>query len=180
MKSIIQKNKECWKTITGYEGFYKINQFGDIISLKFVNGTTNRERKTPLYIKSQIRNGYKIVNLSKNGERRQHSVHRLVAQEFVENPNSYPFVNHKDYNKLNNNAENLEWCTQEYNVNYSKINMIGKNHIFGNKENYGIFYRGKRKTYELTIKKKYYGNFKTLKEARKRRDEILNELNIAI
>ena len=50
-------------------------------------------------------------------------VHRLVAIAFCENPNNYDIVNHKDEDKLNNNASNLEWCTQKYNRNYGNANL---------------------------------------------------------
>lgn len=46
-------------------------------------------------------------------------VHRIIAKQFVPNPNNLPEVNHKDYNRKNNNADNLEWCTHEYNIKYS-------------------------------------------------------------
>lgn len=46
------------------------------------------------------------------------AVHRLVAQEFISNPNNLPEVNHKDDNHSNNNVNNLEWCSRLYNVNY--------------------------------------------------------------
>lgn len=45
-------------------------------------------------------------------------IHRLVAQAFIDNPNNYDCINHKDENPLNNNVENLEWCTYSYNTNY--------------------------------------------------------------
>jgi hypothetical protein len=45
-------------------------------------------------------------------------VHRLVAQHFVSNPDNYTDVNHKDEDKTNNAAANLEWCTAKYNLNY--------------------------------------------------------------
>jgi hypothetical protein len=45
-------------------------------------------------------------------------VHKLVAKAFIPNPNSYTEVNHKDENPLNNNVDNLEWCTHHYNMTY--------------------------------------------------------------
>lgn len=49
---------------------------------------------------------------------KSHLVHRLVAQAFIPNPDNLPIVNHRDENKHNAHWENLEWCTQEYNMNY--------------------------------------------------------------
>lgn len=67
--------------------------------------------------------GYLIVSLRKQGKRKNHYVHRLVAMAFVENPDSKKYINHIDFNKHNNNASNLEWCTQKENTNHSAIHM---------------------------------------------------------
>ena len=48
-------------------------------------------------------------------------LHRLMAKAFIDNPNNYPVVNHKDGNKLNCNLDNLEWCSRLYNIRYSKV-----------------------------------------------------------
>ena len=64
------------------------------------------------------KNGYLLVGLYKNGKVKFHLIHRLVAEAFIPNPNNLPEVNHKDENKLNNNAENLEWCDRLYNARY--------------------------------------------------------------
>lgn len=49
-------------------------------------------------------------------------LHRIIAEVFIPNPNNLPQVNHKDDNKLNNSADNLEWCTNKYNANYGNRN----------------------------------------------------------
>lgn len=49
-------------------------------------------------------------------------LHRLVAQAFIPNPNNYPQVNHKDGNRYNNSADNLEWCTAQQNVRHCRDN----------------------------------------------------------
>ena len=63
--------------------------------------------------------GYHLITLSVNCNNRTIAVHRLVAQEFIPNPNNLPEVNHKDFNRKNNCVENLEWCTHQDNVSYS-------------------------------------------------------------
>lgn len=167
--------KEFWKDIEGYEGLYQISNYGRIRSLKFKNNVCEKNRT--IVMKQNLRNGYFVINLRKNTKRKSFQVHRLVAQAFIKNPFNYPVVNHIDYNPQNNNAENLEWCTQKQNVRHSICNMKGKSHNINN-PNYGITYRKKQNKYELSIKKKYYGRYKTLKEARRKRDEVLSELNI--
>lgn len=100
---------EIWKNIKEYED-YQVSNLGRVKSLKF-----GKE-----IIMSQItdRKGYLCVKLCKNGKHKKFSVHRLVAEAFIPNPNNYPQVNHKDENKQNNCVENLEYCTNEYNHNY--------------------------------------------------------------
>lgn len=104
---------EEWRDIQGYEGLYQVSSCGRVKTLNYKR--TGQER-----IMKQVTNsgGYKFVNLYKNGEKKYYQVHRLVATAFIDNPNNYPCVNHKDECKYNNFVENLEFCTHEYNVNY--------------------------------------------------------------
>jgi len=63
--------------------------------------------------------GYKMVNLvDDDGKTHQLYVHRLVGSAFVPNPDNLPEINHKDENKANNRADNLEWCDRLYNMRY--------------------------------------------------------------
>lgn len=93
--------------------------------------------KTHKYLKGNINNqGYKVVTLTHNKKKKGYSLHRLVAETFLDNPNNLPAVNHKDGNKLNNQVFNLEWVTYSENKNHSdqvlkNVNGIGKrNKIF--------------------------------------------------
>lgn len=63
--------------------------------------------------------GYPQVSFWKDGKRYYRYIHRLVAEYFIENPNNYDCVNHKDGNKLNNNVNNLEWCTNKQNMRHA-------------------------------------------------------------
>ena len=119
---------EEWKDIKGYEGIYQISNKGRVKSLNYKR--TGKEKILKL---SSDTNGYKKITLFKNSKRKTYSIHKLVAEAFLPNPDNLPVVNHKDENKLNNNVENLEWCTQEYNVKYSlskKIICLETNEIF--------------------------------------------------
>ena len=96
-----------WKEIKGTDGLYLISDTGKVFSVR-----TNKVLKTGYRV------GYEHVELNINGKAKKHYVHRLVAEAFIPNPNGYDVVNHKDENPANNRADNLEWCTQKYNVNY--------------------------------------------------------------
>ena len=94
--------EEIWKDVVGYEGLYEVSNFGNVRSL--------------FRYKKQLRwdvanNRYATVQLFKNKIGKRLLVHRLVAEAFLPNPRNLPVVNHKDENKLNNNVDNLEWCT---------------------------------------------------------------------
>lgn len=95
--------------MVGYEGLYEVSDAGNIRSLF-------RYKKT---LKWNItRNGYATVQLFKDKVGQRLLVHRLVAAVFVANPQKHPQVNHKDENKLNNAASNLEWVSAKENMNY--------------------------------------------------------------
>lgn len=95
------------KPIPGYP-MYLIDAKGNVFSLY-----SNKYLKP-----SKEKTGYLSIELfNKNGSKRL-LVHRLVAITYIPNPNNLPMVNHKDENKINNNVNNLEWCTAKYNMNY--------------------------------------------------------------
>lgn len=107
---------EVWKPINGFENYYEISNFGKVKSLK-----------RGLILKQFLSRGYLEVHLRKPGIKIHKKIHRLVAEHFLENPNMYVEVNHKDENKTNNIFTNLEWCTRRYNMNYNNNHIkIGK------------------------------------------------------
>ena len=113
-----------WKDVKGYEGFYIINEDGDIKSVDHIrkNGKGQYMQKGKC-LKWRINpSGYKVLRLSKNGKARNEFVHKLVALSFIENPNNYCEVNHIDENKLNSNVKNLEWCSRKHN----QVHSLGK------------------------------------------------------
>lgn len=102
--------QEIWKDVCGYEGLYQVSSFGNVKSV-------NRKKQILLKLKKN-KEGYCRVGLSKNKKQKWFSVHKLVAMAFLENVENFPCINHKDENKLNNQVENLEWCSYKYNNNY--------------------------------------------------------------
>lgn len=117
---------EEWKEI--YNGRYKISNYGRIKSMFLNNSQVHYKREKILKCSKKV--GYYCVNLYDNKKAKVQNVHRLVAYNFLNNPNNYKYINHKDENKLNNRIDNLEFCTQKYNCNYGTRNeRISKNNI---------------------------------------------------
>lgn len=78
-----------------------------------------RRKGTNIDKASYDRKGYPIVNLYKNGKESKRAIHRLVAQEFIPNPDNKPEVNHIDGDKHNNHVSNLEWATKKENCRHA-------------------------------------------------------------
>lgn len=95
---------EEWRNIQGHKG-YQVSNTGRVRNINKGNILSQYNRN---------KQGYKAVSI----DRKLITVHRLVAQAFIPNPNNLPMVNHKDENPLNNCVENLEWCDAKYNCNY--------------------------------------------------------------
>ena len=111
---------EEWKEVYGFDVLYEVSNLGRVRTkyvnkcgytreYRFVNATTDER-------------GYYHFAWGIAGKQRTVYLHRLVAEYFCENPCGYNEINHKDENKANNNASNLEWCNHKYNCNYGTRN----------------------------------------------------------
>lgn len=101
---------EVWKDIEGYKERYQISNYGRVYSKKHKKTMVGRDNK-----------GYSIINLRKDGKTKTVSIHRLVADAFIENKHCKREVNHIDENKKNNNVSNLEWVTPKENINHGTL-----------------------------------------------------------
>lgn len=101
-------NDEIWKDIKDYEGLYQVSNYGR------VRNTSRGNIRSPYLCEKRY---YRII-LYKNNKTKKPRVHRLVAQAFIPNPDNKAEVNHKDFNKVNNHIDNLEWTTGEENVSH--------------------------------------------------------------
>lgn len=119
---------------------YLINRAGIVISVKYL-----RELKHTAY----SGDGYRRLVLSDiSGKHHMVYLHRLVAYMFVPNPNNLPLINHKDEDPSNNCADNLEWCTTQYNNTYNDIHLKrGKTCSETIKRNGGPWNKGKHYIY---------------------------------
>lgn len=117
--------EEMWKDVVGYEGIYEVSSIGNVRKKETfakVCGNGYRKVKSHNCKTYKFPNGYIGVKLYINHSVKNKLVHRLVAEAFIDNPENYPQVNHKDENIENNCMENLEWCTSKYNANYGTRN----------------------------------------------------------
>lgn len=103
---------EIFKNIKGYEGLYKIGHLGTIVSLRY-----GKERVLRPSIK---RDGYCFCILyNKQKEKKSLNIHRVVAENFIPNPENKREVNHINGIKTDNRLENLDWVTPSENIQHS-------------------------------------------------------------
>ena len=119
--------EEEWRKIEGFPN-YRVSSKGRIKSLNY--NKTGNER---ILLPHKLRNGYLGICLY-DTDKKPHNllIHRLVALAFIPNSMDYKIINHKDENRNNNSAENLEWCDYKYNLNYGNRNSKLSNSLTNN------------------------------------------------
>lgn len=113
---------EEWRNISGYEGYYEVSTDGRIRGCeRTIVRSDGQVRVIPERILTPVLNtdGYQQCKLSKDGKYKTVSIHQVVAQTFIPNPNNLKDVNHKNFNRTDNRVDNLEWLSHGDNVRYS-------------------------------------------------------------
>ena len=159
---------EIWKEVPGLNGYYLASNFGRIYSIereyriKMVNGKFQEKKSVGRLLNQMITPGvYLRIQISIDGFKRKYYSHVLIARAFLNPIEGKEVVNHKDFNKTNNNIENLEWVNnRENSIHYFQQNTkTGRAgiHFRENRSRYSglILHKGKRhncgyhKTFEL-------------------------------
>ena len=158
---------EIFKSIKNYEN-YSISNTG-----KLINNKTGKQLKTWL-----AGRGYEYCRIINKDGYLKTTIHRLVGTTFIENPNELPQIDHIDRNKLNNNVNNLRWCSvSENGYNKSCPTKERKNNKTGLYNITSIKHNGKIIGYDVRVKMIRYGYFNNLEDAIKKRDEIISSIN---
>ena len=117
---------EVWKDIAGYEGLYQVSNMGRVKTMARLHREDRPYMKKEMVLSPPIgSNGYKHACLYKDKKGKIHSVHTLVAKAFLDLSDKN-IVNQKDGNKINNRADNLEWCTHTENRRHATENGLMK------------------------------------------------------
>lgn len=103
--------EEIWKLIPDYDEKYIASNFGKV-----------KIQSNGKLLKLIERGGYYRVVLINKGKYKHVSIHRIVGQLFIPNPENKPQINHIDYDKKNNHVSNLEWCTHNENIAHANLN----------------------------------------------------------
>lgn len=129
---------EEWRDIKGYEGLYQVSNEGRVKSVDRVIETPNniRNYKSKILVQTEKWCGYYEVSLYKNGKREHKSIHRLVAEAFIPNPQNKQCVDHINGIRNDNKVENLRWCTQQENNSFELAVEHQKNNPAKSKQVY--------------------------------------------
>lgn len=112
-----------YEPVKGFEKYYLVNRFGDIVRLR------NRNGKQYCHLKPyKDKDGYLRVKLYSKDKSIWIGVHKVVAMTFLPNPNNYSMVNHKNFIRDDNRIDNLEWCDAKENVQWSITHFVGSNY----------------------------------------------------
>lgn len=106
--------QEQWKAIAECNGEYYISDHGQVKSYKL-----GKERILKPVLIGVLGNQYLAIAIWRNGKRKMHKIHRLIALAFILNKQNKPQINHMDGNKLNNHIDNLEWVTAKENQQHA-------------------------------------------------------------
>lgn len=157
---------EVWKDIPEYEGYYQVSNMGRIKSLdRYVtmkrrcdSHAQTRLLKGCIIKMNLSRGGYGICHLKRNSTSKIVKYHRVVCSVFHPNPDNLPEVNHKNEIKTDNRADNLEWCTRQYNANWGtailRKSINSRNHPSKSKP-----------VYQFTLNGKILKKYPSIKEA---------------
>jgi hypothetical protein len=124
MKANNYKNgEEVWHDTKLFGALIQFSNYEKIRSWKRANKNGGVPENIAVYIGSK---GYLVASVRElqTQKVKQLKIHRLIAQQFLPNPNNYPEVNHIDGNKLNNNPDNLEWCDKKHNIRHAFTNKL--------------------------------------------------------
>lgn len=123
----MEQKIEIWKDVEGYEGIYQVSNFGRVRSLDRIiikphpkSGVPTKYRQKGRIMKPAAHpNGYLTICLKSNGNKENCLVHRLIGKAFVSGYFDGADINHKNEDVTDNRADNLEWCTRSYNLQYN-------------------------------------------------------------
>jgi hypothetical protein len=171
---------EIWKDIQGYEGYYKISNFGRVKSLSRLvwNGFSNHLTKDKIRKAVVSKDGYTYVKILFKKKSMKFRVNRLVALHFIDNPNNKLEVNHIDSIRLNNNVKNLEWLSKSENQCHSKINKKTTSKYVGVCLNKNFKTNVWQSQIQIDKKSIYLGVYKTEEEAYQARCDYEKNNNI--